>query len=248
MCAPLAKGDVTIEVAGPLVSEPYVEMTVAMVEAFGGKIGRSRDGQFHIPGRQRYDRTSYMIEPDATSAGYFFAAAAICGGSVAVPVPGESLQGDWRFVDVLARMGCRVCRAGGMLRVTGDSLSGIDVDMNDISDCVMTLAVTACFADGPTRIRNVGHIRHKECDRISALAAELGRLGAGITEYQDGLAIDPAPLKGSTLSTYGDHRMAMALALAGLRVGGIVIADPGCVSKTYPNFFEDLSGLGRHPL
>src|SRR5262249_54520433 len=162
-----------IQVTGPLVSQPYVEMTVAMVHDFGGKIVREHEGEFHIPGRQRYHRTSYEIEPDATSAGYFLAAAAICGGTVAVLVPSRSLQGDWRFIGVLKRMGCQASRSGDMLRVTGQSLSGIDVDMNDISDCTMTLAVTACFADGPTRIRNVGHIRHKECDRISALATEL---------------------------------------------------------------------------
>jgi 3-phosphoshikimate 1-carboxyvinyltransferase len=248
MCAPLARGDVTIEVSGRLVSLPYVEMTLAMVQAFGGKILRSGESQLHIPGRQQYHRDSYLIEPDATSAGYFFAAAAICGGTVAVPLPRESLQGDWRFVDVLERMGCQVSRAGGMLQVTGDTLSGIDVDMNDISDCVMTLAVTTCFAAGPTRIRNVGHIRHKECDRISALAAELNRLGARVTEYPDGLVIQPAPLHGAILKTYGDHRMAMALALAGLRVPGVLIADPACASKTYPRFFEDLSRLGRPPL
>jgi 3-phosphoshikimate 1-carboxyvinyltransferase len=248
MSAPLAKGDITIELAGPMVSQPYIDMTVAMVQDFGGQIRREHGREFYIPGRQRYHRESYVIEPDATSAGYFLAAAAICGGTVAVPAPADSLQGDWRFADLLVRMGCHASLSGGMLRVTGGSLSGVDVDMNDVSDCVMTLAVTACFADGPTRIRNVGHIRHKECDRISALTAELSRLGAGVTEYPDSLAIQPAPLKGATLNTYGDHRMAMALGLVGLRVPGVVIADPGCVSKTYPTYFEDLFRLSAYPL
>src|SRR5262249_8159628 len=122
MAAPLAEGDVSIQVTGPLVSQPYVEMTVAMVHDFGGKIVREHEGEFHIPGRQRYHRTSYEIEPDATSAGYFLAAAAICGGTVAMLVPSRSLQGDWRFIGVLKRMGCQASRSGDMLRVTGQSL------------------------------------------------------------------------------------------------------------------------------
>jgi 3-phosphoshikimate 1-carboxyvinyltransferase len=127
--------------------------------------------------------------------------------------------------------------------VTGGKLRGIDVDMNDISDTVMTLGAVACFAEGPTTIRNVAHIRHKETDRLAALATELRRVGAQVDLFDDGLTITPAPLHGAEIETYDDHRMAMSLALIGLRVPGIVIKNPGCVAKTYPHFFEDLDRL-----
>jgi 3-phosphoshikimate 1-carboxyvinyltransferase len=154
-----------------------------------------------------------------------------------------SLQGDVRFVDVLEQMGCRVeeCEAG--ITVHGGKLRGVDVDMNDISDTVMTLGAVACFAEGPTTIRNVGHIRHKETDRIAALATELRKLGAEVEEREDGLTITPRTLTGCAVDTYNDHRMAMSLALVGLKVPGVVIRNPGCVAKTYPGFWQDLEAL-----
>ena len=127
--------------------------------------------------------------------------------------------------------------------IHGGSLGGIDADLNDISDTVMTLAAVACFAEGPTTIRNVAHIRHKETDRLAALAAELRRVGARVEEFADGLTITPGPLHGAEVQTYNDHRMAMSMALIGLRVPGVVIKDPGCVAKTYPGFFTDLERL-----
>jgi 3-phosphoshikimate 1-carboxyvinyltransferase len=163
-----------------------------------------------------------------------------------VTVPGlarHSLQGDVAFVDVLERMGCAVERTGAGITVRGGALRGTDVGMSDISDTVMTLAAVACFADGPTTIRNVAHIRHKETDRLSALAAELRRLGAGVEEFPDGLTVAPAPLRGAAVETYDDHRMAMSLALVGLRVPGVVVKNPACVAKTYPGFFADLERL-----
>src|SRR5205814_2331508 len=169
---------------------------------------------------------------------------AICGGSVTVGgLSIKSLQGDVYFVDELEKMGCVVLRQNDGLTVNGHSLRGIDVDMNAISDTVMTLAAVACFAGGPTTIRNVAHIRHKETDRIAALATELRRVGADVEEFADGLTITPRPLHGAEIETYNDHRMAMSMALIGLRVPGIVIKNPGCVAKTYPRFFEDLEKL-----
>jgi 3-phosphoshikimate 1-carboxyvinyltransferase len=155
----------------------------------------------------------------------------------------NSLQGDVRFVEVLEEMGCQVVRGQGGVTVEGRPLRGIDVDMNDISDTVMTLAAVACFADGPTTIRNVAHVRHKETDRLAALATELRRLGAGVEERADGLTITPGRLHGAEVKTYNDHRMAMGLALVGLRVPGVVIKNPACVTKTYPGFFADLERL-----
>ena len=158
-------------------------------------------------------------------------------------LPQPSLQGDTRFADVLAEMGCRTEKCSAGITVHGRPLHGISADMNDISDCVMTLAAVACFAEGPTHIHNVAHIRHKETDRLTALATELRRVGAEVDEFADGLTITPRPLHGAEIETYNDHRMAMSMALIGLRVPGIVIKNPGCVAKTYPGFWQDLEKL-----
>ena len=186
----------------------------------------------------------YRVEPDASAASYFFAAAALSGGRIGVRgLSASSLQGDVRFVELLEAMGCTVERGPSKLSVQGDPLHGINADMNDISDTVMTLAAVACFAEGPTTIRNVAHIRHKETDRLAALATELRRVGAEVEEFADGLTITPRPLHGAEIETYNDHRMAMSMALIGLKVPGIVIKNPGCVAKTYPGFFADLEKL-----
>jgi 3-phosphoshikimate 1-carboxyvinyltransferase len=155
----------------------------------------------------------------------------------------DSLQGDVGLVDCLEEMGCEVRRSANGITVVGRPLVGIDVDMNAISDTVQTLAVVALFANGETTIRNVGHIRHKETDRIRALATELRKLGAAVEEREDGLVIRPGELKGATVDTYDDHRMAMSLALAGLRVPGVRVNDPECTAKTYPSYFDDLSAI-----
>lgn len=247
MVAPFAQRETVIEVAGSLVSEPYVAMTVAMLRDLGYRIDEQPGPCYRIPpDRERRLLGQYPIEPDASAASYFFAAAAITGGRVTVlGLPENSLQGDVRFVDVLAEMGCRVERCSSGVTVHGRPLRGIDIDMNDISDTVMTLGAVACFAEGPTTIRNVAHIRHKETDRLAALAAELRRVGAEVDEFSDGLTITPRPLHGATIETYNDHRMAMSLALVGLRVPGVVIKNPGCVAKTYPGFFDDLARLSE---
>jgi 3-phosphoshikimate 1-carboxyvinyltransferase len=244
MAASGAKGNVTIEVEGELVSVPYVTMTVRMMRQWGLEVQSECDRFFRIPGRQCAHLESYDIEPDASAASYFWAAAAIADGSVKVNgITAKSLQGDTRFVDLLNRMGCQVIREDSGITVVGGPLRGIDADMNDISDTVMTLAAVACFAEGPTTIRNVAHIRHKETDRLAALATELRRVGAGVDEFADGLTITPRPLHGAEIETYNDHRMAMSMALIGLKVPGIVIKNPGCVAKTYPHFFDDLERL-----
>jgi 3-phosphoshikimate 1-carboxyvinyltransferase len=246
LAAPFARDDLEIDVEGPLVSRPYVEMTLRMMEEWGFVVLRDWEGpRFFIRGRQPpAEGMVYRVEPDASAASYFFAAAAVTDGQVGVRhLTTNSLQGDVRFIDVLEQMGCTVTRKPGELVVLGKPLRGIDVDMNDISDTVMTLAAVACFAEGPTTIRNVAHIRHKETDRLAALATELRRVGAEVEEFADGLTITPRPLHGAEIETYNDHRMAMSMALIGLRVPGIVIKNPGCVAKTYPHFFTDLERL-----
>ncbi len=225
----------------------------------------------------RYCARSYRIEPDASAASYGFAVAAITGGKIEIPgLSRHSLQGDVRFCDALERMGCHVewlpdrVRLHGPGWVTGEAdlpekegsrLHGITIDMRDISDTAQTLAVVAIFADSPTRITGVRNMRYKETDRIAAVATELRRLGVVVEEFDDGLRIEPLRPKRTadgwkyttpndlpvTIETYRDHRMAMSFTLAGLRIAGIRIADPGCVAKTWPTFFEDFDQLLRNP-
>ncbi len=250
LAAPCAKGDETvISVEGPLLSAPYITITVAMVRAFGGVIDVSDDGRtFHIPGNQTYRSPgTYAIEPDASSATYFWAAAAITGGTVRVPGIGrDALQGDAAFVDVLSAMGCSVQISDDFLEVTGTGkLTGGTFDMNAISDTVMTLAAVAPFASSPTVIENIAHVRHKETDRITATVTELRRLGVRVDERADGFTVYPCDAITPTepVRTYDDHRMAMAFALIGLRVPGVQIADPSCVNKTFPDYFTRLRRL-----
>lgn len=250
MVAPCSQGTpgtpIEIEIAGPLASQPYVRMTVAVMQAFGARVACGDDFHHFEIARSGYRARQYAIEPDASAASYFWAAAAITGGRVRVEgLTRGSLQGDVAFCDCLARMGCKVQYDAAGTTVVGKPLVGIDVDMNPISDTVQTLAAVALFAHGPTEIRGIGHIRHKETDRIRALATELEKLGATVTEKPDGLLIEPGPLHGASIDTYDDHRMAMSLALVGLRVGGVIINDPGCTVKTYPRFFDDLASLRR---
>ncbi len=193
---------------------------------------------------QKYKAAEYDIEPDASAASYFFALAAITGGEVTVDCLNRyALQGDVGFVEALQKMGCSVSYGDNSITVTGGELTGIDVDMNAISDTVQTLAAVALFAEGPTRVRGVAHNRHKETDRIGDLARELRKLGADVDEHEDGLTISPGIIVPAEIDTYNDHRMAMSLSLVGLKVKGVVIRDPGCTAKTYPNYFEDFAAL-----
>ena len=246
MALPLAKRPTNLEVKGRLVSKPYVDMTLGVMDAFGVRVGNHGHRGYNIE-HSWYRAGHYQIEPDASAASYFFAAAAITGGKVTVEGIGtRSLQGDVAFLDVLEFMGCQVERAAESTTVTGGPLRAVDVDMNAISDTVMTLAAVALFAEGVTRIRDVAHIRHKETDRLAALATELRKFGAGVDELPDGLLITPPDrVRAAEVATYNDHRMAMALSLVGLRVEGVNILDPGCVAKTYPTFWDDLAKFAR---
>jgi 3-phosphoshikimate 1-carboxyvinyltransferase len=250
MAAPYAQTDTQIHVVGELVSKPYVLMTHDVVRAFGGTFDVAEYRSFQIPGNQTYRAADYSIEPDASAASYFWAAAAITGGRVTVEgLDDRSAQGDFRFVDCLRQMGCLVESNAAGTTVSRRAERGIDVDMNAISDTVQTLGAVALFAEGPTIIRGVAHIRHKETDRIGDLARELRKFGATVTESADGMEIvPPADIRTRRdipIETYNDHRMAMSLALPGLVLPGITVLNPGCTAKTYPGFFADLERLVR---
>ena len=253
MVAPYAAQDVMVRVDGGLPSRPYVEMTIAIMRRFGVETIAGELDRFVVPAHQRYEARELAIEPDASAATYFWAAAAVTGGSVEVRgLSPESLQGDVGFADVLAKMGCEVEQTPAGLRVARDPqqrLRGIEVDLGDMPDTVQTLAAVAVFAEGPTVIRNVANLAIKETDRLAALERELTKLGARVRRLDDGLRIEPpAHVLPATIETYNDHRMAMSFAIAGLGVGGIVLRDPDCVAKSFPRFFETLETLRpRHP-
>jgi 3-phosphoshikimate 1-carboxyvinyltransferase len=246
LSAPYAGRNVELEFKdGILVSRPYVDVTLAIMRAFGADAdwhGQGGVERIQVRAGRHYGAQDYTIEPDASSAAYVFCAAAIAGGSVRVEgVPGESLQSDWRILDLLQRMGCKVFRRGTTVELRGADrpLRSLgEVDMNDLPDAALVYAVVALFADGPTEIKNVWNLRIKETDRLDALEKELRKLGARAKADRDSLFIQPGPLHGAQIDTYDDHRMAMAFSLAGLRVPGVVIRDPGCVSKTWPKYFD----------
>jgi len=243
IAGPLYANGVDIRVSDHLVSEPYVELTRSVMRSFGISI----DGL--TVANQPYRSADYTIEPDASSASYFFALAAITGGRITIDGLGsETRQGDIGFVDVLEQMGARVERKATSTTVTGPPpgrLQGVDVDMRHISDTAQTLAAAAVFANSATRVHGIGFIRGKETDRISAIVTELQRAGIGAVDDGDGFTIHPGRPKPAVLNTYDDHRMAMSLSLLGLKVPGIVLANPSCVAKTYPDYFDDIERLAR---
>ncbi|MBU4272530.1 MAG: 3-phosphoshikimate 1-carboxyvinyltransferase [Planctomycetes bacterium] len=244
MAAPYAETDVELAVVGNLVSRPFVDMTLAVMASFGVVTNEPDARRFIVSAHQRYRAGRYEIEPDATAAGYFLAAAAITQGEVTVEgLSRGSQQGDLAFCECLRRMGCEVRYDSDRVTVAGRPLHGIEIDMGAISDVVPTLAAAALFAAGPTTIRGVAHIRRKESDRIGDLAAELRKFGAEVEEHRDGLTITPRPLRGAEVDPHDDHRLAMSLALVGLVVPGVIVRNPGCVAKTYPSFFRNLKEL-----
>jgi 3-phosphoshikimate 1-carboxyvinyltransferase len=248
LTAPALPTGLTLAVSGELVSRPYVDMTVAVMRSFGAEVaGGDGDMTWQVVGSGYRTAPRYLIEPDASAASYFFAAAAICGGRVTVDRLGStSLQGDLAFVDVLEQMGCAVERTTSSTTVVGpgpDELGGVDVDMRELSDTAPTLAVVAAFARTPTRLRGIGFIRRKESDRIGDLVHELRRCGIAAGEEPDGLVVHPGTPRPARVATYDDHRMAMSFALLGLRVPGIEIADPGVVAKTFPGYWDALDAL-----
>jgi len=240
LCGPYADTDIEIEVKGKLVSKPYVDITINVMEEFGILVEHDNYDSFKVPSGQKYRAGEFAVQGDASSASYFWAAAAVTGGTITTENinPHTTLQGDIKFIDVLERMGCYVKKESDRVIVRGGTLSGIDEDMSNMPDMVPTLAAIALFAKGRTIIRNVAHLRHKESDRLHALALEWSRLGARVEELPDGLIIQGGcPLTGAIVEPHNDHRLAMSLAIVGLKVPEIRIRNEQCVNKSFPPFW-----------
>ena len=243
LVAPYARKPATLKVEGEVLSKPYVAMTLAVMADFGIMVDCTEDySSFTIP-QGCYKGREYRVEGDASGASYFYAAAAVTGGRVGVTnVPVPSLQGDSMLVALLGRMGCEITKQGAGLSLKGpQTLNGITIDMGNMPDVVPTLAVVAAFAEGDTVITNIEHLRIKECDRLTAVVTELGKLGVNIEEHQSSMVIHGEGgrgLKGAEIETYEDHRMAMSLAVAGLRVPGVKITGEECVAKSFPDFWQ----------
>ena len=245
MASPYAKTEVQIEIKDKLVSLPYVEMTLQLMLRFGVSVENNKYKYFRVPRMPYRSPGKVVVEGDASSASYFLAGAAITGGPVTVKGCGtESLQGDSRFAEVLEKMGANVEWGEREISVSRSSLNGIDVDMNMMPDAAMTLAVTALFASGQTAIHNIHNWRVKETERLKAVSTELRKLGAEVEEGEDYLVIiPPKKIQNAEIDTYEDHRMAMAFSLAACGDASVTINDPGCVSKTFPRYFDVFSGL-----
>ncbi len=239
LMAPYSRDGVEINIVEGPVSKPYVDMTIEVMSRLGVRVDRDGYTRFQVPGRQVYRSGTYEVEPDCSQAGYFWGAAAITGKSVTVKgISHETRQGDVRFAEVLAKMGCTVTETLQGIRVSGAALSAISVDMADMPDMVPTLAVVAAFAKGKTLIRNVAHLKAKECDRLGSVVTELNKMGIDARCTDSGMEITGGKPGGAEIETYNDHRLAMSFAMAGLKVPGVTILDEACVGKSFPTFWE----------
>jgi 3-phosphoshikimate 1-carboxyvinyltransferase len=244
LIAPYAPDPIIFRIVGEISSAPYIDMTIKTMQSFGAVITRPSADTFIIDNKQRYEGTEYTIEGDASSAGYFCAAAAITGGRIRITNLGYStLQGDVKFIDILSSMGCIVEKNTDWIEVRGGNLHGIEIDMKEIPDSVPSLAVTSAFAEGETVIKNIRNLRYKESDRISAIALGLSRIGCDVETGDDWIKIKPNKLHEAEVNTFNDHRIAMSFAIAGLKLDNITIENPGSVTKSYPNFWEEIKRL-----
>ncbi|MEE6076160.1 3-phosphoshikimate 1-carboxyvinyltransferase [Avibacterium paragallinarum] len=250
MAAPLASGDMEIEIIGDLVSKPYIDITLAMMKDFGVSVRNDNYQKFFVQGKQSYiSPQTYLVEGDASSASYFLAAGAIKGKVKVTGIGKNSIQGDRLFADVLEKMGAKITWGEDFIQAEKGNLKGIDMDMNHIPDAAMTIATTALFADGETVIRNIYNWRVKETDRLSAMATELRKIGAEVEEGEDYIRIQPLPLdqfQPAEIETYNDHRMAMCFALVALSNTPVTILDPKCTAKTFPTFFAEFSNISHY--
>jgi len=244
LIAPYTERGLEILVTEGPVSRPYVDMTVDVMDIFGVPVSREGYERFKVDGKQVYRAGTYTVEPDGSQAGYFWAAAAVCGKDVKVKgVTADSCQGDVNFAKVLAAMGCEITTEPDGITVSGRHLRAADVDMSDMPDMVPTLAVVAAFAEGTTTIRNVSHLKTKESDRLSAVVNELVKMGIDACCSADELVVRGGKPRGAEIETYGDHRIAMSFAVGGLVAPGMFIQDENCVEKSFPDFWNVFEGL-----
>lgn len=247
MAAPLAEGDMEIQIMGELVSKPYIDITLAMMKDFGVTVENQNYQTFIVKGNQSYiSPKRYLVEGDASSASYFLAAGAIKGNVKVTGIGKNSIQGDRLFADVLEKMGAKITWGEDFIQAEQAPLHGVDMDMNHIPDAAMTIATTALFAEGETVIRNIYNWRVKETDRLSAMATELRKIGAEVEEGEDFIRIQPlalAQFQVAEIATYNDHRMAMCFSLIALSNTPVTILDPKCTAKTFPTYFSEFEKL-----
>ncbi len=228
-----------ISLSSPAVSAPYIDLTMDIMEKFKVYAEKINELEYHVAGNQKYSSGKFTIEPDISNASYFWAAGAITRKMVKVAnIKQNSFQGDLRFLNILEQMGCFIEFDANGAGVKGSVLKAVEVDMSDIPDVVPTLSVIAAFAEGKTVIRNIGHLREKECDRIDAVVSQLNKMGIKADQGETWLSVKGGRPGGALIETFNDHRIAMAFSVAGLRVQGMEIENPGCVAKSFPSFWE----------
>ena len=244
MAGALFDQGLVIDLTGPPVSVPYINLTLDVMNQFKVTASRISETSYHVPGNQVYEPGSYVVEPDLSNAGYFWAMGAITGKEIGVAnIKQDSLQGDLNQVRILEQMGCRVNIKDQVISVKGNDLRGVDVDMSDTPDAVPAIAVVAAFAGGTTRIRNIAHLRVKECDRIDAMATQLTKMGIEVNQGPDSMEIIGGTPKGASIETFNDHRIAMSFSVAGFRVQGMEIENPSCVQKSFPTYWQIYDSL-----
>jgi len=243
LCAPYTKKGINLTLQGGIVSTPYIDLTVAVMKDFGAEITQTGKFEYHVTAGRIYQGRKYFVEGDASSASYFFLAAALLKRTIRiVGITRQSRQGDIRLLNVFEKLGCKVKSGENWVDISGNNLAEGDFtfDLNDMPDMVPTLAVLAAFRKGRTVISNVSHLRIKESNRLAALVAELNRTGIEAAEMPDGIVIQGGTMHPATIETYNDHRMAMSFGIAGLAASGVVIGDKKCVEKSFPAFWEEV--------
>ena len=239
MMGAILEHGVDISLSSPAVSAPYIDLTIDIMGKFNVYAERINELEYHVAGHQKYSSREFTIELDISNASYFWAAGAITGKMVKVAnITHDSFQGDLRFLNILEEMGCLIEFDADGAGVKGSVLKSVEVDMSDIPDVVPTLSVIAAFAEGKTVIRNIGHLREKECDRIDAVVSQLNKMGIKADQGETWLSVKGGKPGGALIETFNDHRIAMAFSVAGLRVQGMEIENPGCVAKSFPSFWE----------